>query len=447
MEMKVKWYWSNHVRQWQEEKTYGSSNADSQLVLDGTAYQKMVGFGGCFNERGYESLNSLSENKQKQLLEELFCEEKCNFSICRLPIGGNDYSFDWYSLDDVKDDYRLDHFSIERDKKCLIPFVSSALEYNENIVLMASPWSPPVWMKDPQIYNGGKLHKDKRTQSVYADYLARFLKEYRKEGIHIHQLHVQNEPVANQKFPSCLWTGEELKVFIRDFLGPRLEKEKIDTEIWLGTINAPGCDYKKLIFDKWADEDYDYFANMVLSDKKAAKYVSGVSYQWGGKIAIQRTFESWWPEYRLMQTENECGFGDNTWEYALYNWTMIKHYISNGAESYLYWNMMLPKGGYSTWLDPQNCLVTIDNGNIIYNPDFYLMKHFSSIVKKGSVRLGLKGHFAGDSLIFRNSDGSYAVEMMNPFDRKWNVSVKINDNEFVFQLEPRSINSILIAEE
>lgn len=91
-------------------------------------------------------------------------------------------------------------------------------------------------------------------------------------------------------------------------MGPIFQKRELKTEIWLGTINAPGCDYNHLIFDKWATEDYDYFANIVLMDDEAAQYITGVSYQWGGKIAIQRTFESWWPKFRLMQSENECGF-------------------------------------------------------------------------------------------------------------------------------------------
>ena len=273
----------------------------------------------------------------------------------------------------------------------------------------------------------------------------KFLEEYRKEGIKIDQLHVQNEPVADQKFPSCLWTGDELRVFIRDYLGPVLKKSDVaDTELWLGTINAPGCDFKRMIFDKWSYEDYDYFANTVLSDDEAAKYIIGVSYQWGGKIAIQRTFESWWPKYRLMQTENECGFGDNTWDNALYNWTMLKHYISNGAESYLYWNLILPPMGVSTWSDPQNSMVTVDNGKIIYNPDFYVMKHFSSAVRKGAVRLGLTGSFAGDTLIFRNPDGSYAVEMMNPFTEIRKVKLQLGNDNYNFELRPRSINSMII---
>lgn len=280
---------------------------------------------------------------------------------------------------------------------------------------------------------------------AYADYFVRFVKEYQHEGITIDQIHVQNEPVANQKFPSCMWTGAELKEFIRDYLGPTFKKNGLDTEIWLGTINAPGCDYNRLIFDKWATEDYDYFANTVLEDDEARQYITGVSYQWGGKIAIQRTFESWWPELRLMQSENECGFGDNTWEYATYVWTMLKHYIGNGAESYMYWNLILAPWGVSTWGDPQNAMVTVQNGDYTFNPDFYVMKHFSNAVQRGAVRLGAAGHWAADALIFRNPDGSYAVEAFNPFREEKCLTVELEGEVTSFMLAPRSFNSMIIT--
>jgi glucosylceramidase len=221
----------------------------------------------------------------------------------------------------------------------------------------------------------------------------------------------------------------------------------MDAEIWLGTINAPGCDYKRLIFDKWATEDYDYFAHTVLSDSDARKYIAGVSYQWGGKIAIQRTFESWWPEIRLMQSENECGFGDNTWEYARYNWTMLRHYIGNGAESYLYWNMLLEPGGRSTWGDPQNAMITVEpqNKKVIYNPDYYVMKHFSSAVQPMSIRLGVRGPWAGDALIFRNPDDSYTIEAFNPFNDLQSMSISLQNEVHCFEMEPRSFNTMVIG--
>lgn len=301
-------------------------------------------------------------------------------------------------------------------------------------------------MKNPPVYNWGKLIWEDQNLSAYAQYFVKYVEGYAQRGIRIDQVHVQNEPVANQKFPSCMWTGTELRDFIRDWLGPAFRRAGLDTEIWLGTINAPGCDYNRLIFDKWATEDYDYFANIVLQDDRARQYIAGVSYQWGGKIAIQRTFESWWPQIRLMQSENECGFGDNTWEYAKYVWTMLKHYISNGAESYLYWNMILEPWGRSTWGDPQNAMVTVDPGQkrAVFNPDFYVMKHFSNPIRPDAVRLGIKGHMAADSLLFRNPDGSYVVEAFNPFPEEKDLIVELEGERLSFTLAGESFNSMIL---
>ena len=445
----IKWNWSGEQAQWAAKAEGSRRKTDAVLYLNGQTYQKMFGFGGCFNELGWRAVRHASPEEQEKLFSELFSSNggRAKFNVCRLPIGASDYAFGWYSMDETPGDYALADFSLERDRQALIPYIRRALSESENIRLFASPWSPPTWMKDPPVYNWGKLIRTPENLSAYARYLVKFLTAYRDEGIPIAQLHVQNEPVANQKFPSCMWTGEELRDFVRDYLGPEMQTQGVETELWLGTINAPGCDFNRLIFDKWATEDYDFFANLVLSDPEALRYISGVSYQWGGKIAMQRTFESWYPRIRLMQSENECGFGDNTWEYARYVWTMLKHYIGNGAESYLYWNFVLEPRGVNTWGDPQNAMVTVDpaTGAVTYNPDYYVMKHFSACVQRGAVRLGIGGSFAGDSLVFRNPDGGLVLELYNPFDRIFTVEFQNEGNAFRFDLEPKSINSIVIS--
>jgi glucosylceramidase len=444
----IKWIYSNERDQWKMKQVKKQASGKLLLELNGTEYQRMNGFGGCFNELGYRALLHLDDADRHMVMSDLF-EDKgggCCFTHCRMPIGGNDYSEDWYSLCETDGDYGMETFSLARDEKYLIPYIDMAKSWNKKLKLFASPWSPPTWMKSPKVYNWGKLIKTPQNLAAYALYFARFVDEYSKRGIKVGQIHIQNEPVANQKFPSCMWTGEELRDFIRDYIGPEFKRRGLDTEIWLGTINAPGCDYKRLIFDKWATEDYDYFANTVLIDEDALQYITGVSYQWGGKIAIQRTFESWWPRIRLMQSENECGFGDNTWEYARYNFTMMKHYISNGAESYMYWNLMLEPHGVSTWGDPQNAMITIDPKarKAIYNPDYFVMKHFSSFVRDGAVRLGTKGPMSGDIVAFRNPDGSIVLIVLNPFNREIEFSFKYKDEIITFDLEPLSINSMVL---
>jgi len=438
--------WSDN--QYIEKNDEGSCSSRPNLFLNGQEYQRMNGFGGCFNELGWLALAKLGEEDREDVIRQLFDPVTgSKITHCRLPIGANDYAVDWYSHNETAGDYEMNHFSISRDYEYLIPFVKSALKYNPDLKIFASPWSPPIWMKFPKVYNGGKLIWTKENLTAYALYFVKFVQAYTAEGINIGQIHIQNEPVAYQKFPCCLWTGEELKVFIRDYLGPAFAQNSIESEIWLGTLNAPGGDYKRIIFDKLADEDYDFFANHVLQDDEARQYIKGVGYQWGGRFAVQRTFESWWPEIRLMQTENECGFGDNTWEFARYVFTCIKHYVSNGCEAYMYWNMVLEPKGTNTWSDDQNSMITVDpeSKRAIYNPDFYVMKHFSAFVEDGSICLGLKGPWAGDTLAFKKMNGDYVFIMLNPFEEAKEVRFELENKLFVFDLPPLSFHSVVVA--
>lgn len=123
---------------------------------------------------------------------------------------------------------------------------------------------------------------------------------------------------------------------------------------------------------------------------------------------------------------------------------MLKHYISNGAESYMYWNIILEPKGVSTWGDPQNAMITINpsNQSVTYNPDYYIMKHFSAFIKDGAKRLGMRGAFAGDSLAFKNPDGSIALVVLNPFQDKRILTFELEGHSYHFELEGKSMNSI-----
>ncbi|MGE5557156.1 MAG: glycoside hydrolase family 30 protein [Bacillota bacterium] len=401
-----------------------------KLELTGVKYQKMEGFGGCFNELGWIALSHLDEGKRREVFDEFFGPNGCRFNICRLPVGANDYAAEWYSHDENDGDFTMDKFSIDRDRRILIPYIKEALKRAPDLKLFASPWSPPTWFKFPKAHNYGKIIWKKEYLDAYALYFVKFVQAYRDEGVTIHQIHIQNEPCADQKFPSCLWTGGEMRDFIRDYLGPAFERNGLATEIWLGTINSAG---------------YDEFANTVLSDPEARRYVAGVGYQWDGKGAVQRTYESW-PEIKLMQTENECGDGRNTWEYAVYIFTLFRHYIANGAGAYIYWNMVLETGGMSTWGWKQNSMLTVDpeRREVMRNPEFYVMKHFSHFVKRGAVRLGVKGHWAGNSVAFGNPGGGSVAVVYNPFPDARTLTLKDGEKEAGVQLAPGSFNTFAI---
>jgi glucosylceramidase len=391
----------------------------SSLTVGAPDGVPLAGFGGCFNELGWHALQALSAADRNTILDLLFAADGdgLHFEVGRLPMGASDYALEWHSYDETDGDYDLKHFSIARDQSHLLPYVKEALKRSPQMRLFASPWSPPTWMKFPKAYNYGTLRWEPQVLDAYARYFVKYVEAYRAEGVKVAQVHVQNEPVADQKFPSCLWTGAQLRDFIRDHLGPVLGKSAPETELWLGTINAPFFNYSLAgLTDDGLTQGYDQYAGLVLSDPGARKHIAGVGYQWGGKNAIERTHESW-PGVRLMQTENECGDGKNSWEYAQYVFNLMRHYFKNGVEAYTYWNMVLPVGGVSTWGWKQNALVSVDLEKKSYtlNPEFHVFRHVCRFLRPGAVRRAVTGPWSANALVFGNPDGSVVAVVSNPY--------------------------------
>jgi len=427
-----RWVCTTPDHPWEEPpQPEAQASRQVNLSLSGTRHQRWEGFGGCFNELGWLALSRLEDKSQRQVLLELFDpEDGCRFNLCRLPIGASDYAAEWYSHHEVEGDFALEHFSIARDRRILLPYIKAALAIRPDIQLFASPWSPPTWLKFPRAYNYGTLIWQPEYLDAYARYFLKFIQAYQAEGVAIKQIHVQNEPAADQKFPSCLWTGAQLRDFIRDYIGPLFTREQLECEIWFGTLNT---------------DDYDAFPNLALSDPAAKQYIAGVGVQWAGKGLVQRVHESW-PDVRLMQTENECGNGQNDWEYAHYIFSLFRHYISNGVNAYVYWNMVLPPGGLSTWGWKQNSMITVDpaTGDVTYNPEFYVMKHFSRFITPGAVRLGLSGQWTGNSVAFANPDGSMVVVAGNPFADAKELTFGTEQESFTVIMPGYSFNTFII---
>ncbi|MGB4661367.1 MAG: glycoside hydrolase family 30 protein [Mobilitalea sp.] len=438
------WRATTQTEQWIQKKVGSKQSCQDKIVLTGEKGQTVKGFGGCFNELGYIALSKLEEEIKQKVLFDLFDpEEGCKFNFCRMPIGANDYAAEWYSLNEQDEDYNMEQFSIERDRKYLLPYIQEAMKYQPELKLFASPWSPPTWMKFPKVYNNGTIRMEPAVLSAYALYFQKFIEEYQKVGVDVTQIHVQNEVFADQKFPSCKWTSEQLRVFIRDYLGPVFEKEKMDTEIWLGTLNGP--EDMSFTMTGMHLDNYNRYIDNILFDEEARKYITGIGYQWSGRTAISRTLESW-PEIQLMQTENECGEGRNSWEYAEYVFGLLRHYFKNGVTAYTYWNMVLETGGVSTWGWPQNAMITIDSETkeVIYNPEFYVMKQYSYYIKPGAVRMATTGHWNSMTSVFKNPNGELVIIVQNALNRDQDFTFEGEDKTFTVTLEKNSFNTFVI---
>lgn len=431
---------------WQEVAVSGAAGQDT-LALTGAEKQTILGFGGCFNELGWEALGLVDASVREHFIGELFGPEGCGFNVGRVPIGANDFSLSWYSCDETEDDYELRDFSIERDRAYTLPFVKAAQKQCPELTLFASPWSPPTWMKTHRAYNYGRIRMEEKVLDAYARYFVKFVEAYGAEGVPVSMVHVQNEPMADQKFPSCLWYGGDMRDFIGEYLGPAFTRSGLPTEIWLGTINGPFVDYRGGgMMGAPYHQFYDQFANTILSDPEARKHIAGVGVQWGGKHQVEQ-IEAAYPEMRIMQTESECGDGLNEWEQMEYIFQQMWFYFRHGAERYTYWNMALKEGGISTWGWRQNSLATVnpESGALTLQPEFYLMKHFSHFVKPGAVLLEAKGRWNGNALVFRNPDGGIAIPVLNSMDRDREFTFECGDKSFSATIPAHTINTFLVV--
>lgn len=408
--------------------------------------QAIKGFGGCFNEMGWSALNELSQEEKQKVLNSFFDKDGCAFTLCRMPLGANDYSMDWYSYNETDGDFAMKNFSVLHDKKYLIPYIKEAQKINPAISIWASPWCPPSWMKTNKHYaceaakendlspekNGEEMITQFEMKpeylSAYALYFKNFINAYQKEGIKISAVHPQNEPNSCQKFPSCIWRPEDIATFVGKYLGPELDKNNIKTDIWLGTIERPNPER----------------VDTILQNMYAKKYIKGVGFQWGGKGAIAYVKQNY-PQLQLMQTETECGDGSNDWAAAEHTFELMKHYFANGANAYMYWNMVLEEKGISRWGWKQNSMVSVNYATktAIYNPEFYLMKHLSHFVKPGAYKIEQSGAYE-DAVSFINTDGSVVILLANTTDAQKNLNIKSEDKLLKVILPEKSFSTIII---
>ena len=452
---KIKWVSSTENESWFSESNpvISSDNVRFDVLIDTSAtLQTIEGFGACFNELGWTSLKSLSEEDRSTILKELFKPDfGANFNICRMPVGANDFSRDWYSYNETEGDFKMKKFSVSTDNETLIPFIKNALNQNPELKIWASPWSPPSWMKWNKHYAcampDGSLAKNFHNNlpperqgkegtnmfiqqdkyfKAYALYFSKFIEEYKKQAIHISMVMPQNEFNSCQIFPSCTWTAAGLATFIGKYLGPAMEKQQV--ELMFGTMERPA----------------EALVDTIINDPLAGKYIKGVGFQWAGKDAIPGIHKRY-PDMKLYQTEQECGDGKNDWKHCLHAWDLMKHYIKNGTSAYLYWNISLAEGGFSRWGWQQNSLISVDTTKrtFKYNHEYYLLKHVSHFVKTGAKLIQTHGTF-DDLLAFINPDKSVIVVAFNKADESRELAIKIGDKTIVASLKPNSFNTILV---
>lgn len=401
-------------------------------------FQTLEGFGGAFTEAAAVTWQKLSENRQYEVLKDYFDPQQGHgYSLCRVHMNSCDFALGNYAHVETPGDTELDSFNIDRDRQALLPFIKAALKVAAHpIKMLVSPWSPPAWMKsNGQMNHGGHLLPEFR--EAWARCFVRFIEAYEAEGVPVWAVSVQNEPAAVQRWDSCIYSAEEERDFVRDFLGPTLVRAG------LGRIKIVIWDHNRdLLVER---------ASVVYADPEAAKYVWGAGFHWYGENhfdQVQLTHDAW-PTKQLLFTEGcqEGGPHHGSWELGeRYGRSMIND-LNRWTVGWIDWNLVLDESGGPNHvgnLCSAPILIDTQHDALMHQSSFYYLGHFSRFIKAGAHRVLCAASSQDlESTAFVNPDGSLAVVVMNRTEESIRFALKTGTQKAAAELPPRSIATYL----
>jgi glucosylceramidase len=402
------------------------SEQDAAVFVDSKrTFQTVLGIGGALTDASAETFYKLPPDKRREVLAAYYDADKgIGYSLARTHINSCDFSSASYAY--VRPgDKELNTFDIAPDLKHRIPFIKEVLATaGKGLTLYVSPWSPPAWMKS----NGDMLHGGKLRPEYYdawARYYARFIRAYEKEGVPIWGLTVQNEPMAVQRWESCIYTAQEERDFVKNYLGPTLQQSGLG-------------DKKIIIWDHNRSMMYQR-VKVILDDPAASKYVWGVGFHWyvGDHFENVSCVQEAFPAARLIFTEGCHGPFDadklNDWQWGeLYAQAMINDF-NHGAVGWTDWNVLLDEKGGPNHVG-NYCYAPVHadtrTGRLSYMNSFYYIGHLSKFIRPGARRIVSSSTL--DELLttaFLNEDGTIALVVLNTSEKA---------EEFVLWLEGRA---------
>ena len=407
-------------------------------------FQTIMGIGGALTDASAEVFAKLSPAKQQEFLDAHFDPRKgIGYRLARTNIHSCDFSSASYTY--VREgDKELTSFSVDHDKRFRIPFIKRAIEATGGrLTLFASPWSPPAFMKtNNDMLHGGKLRPEFR--QAWANYYTRFIKAYEKEGIPIWGISVQNEPMATQTWESCIYSAEDERDFLKDFLGPTMHRAG------LGSRNIIAWDHNRdLIYQR---------VSTILADPKAAQYVWGIGFHWyepwsGGDMMFDnvRLVHETFPDKKLLFTE---GTVDSFKADDIHNWRLGEYYgrsmindFNDGAVGWTDWNVLLDEQGGPNHVG-NFCFAPVHadtkTGELVYTNSYYYIGHFSKFIRPEARRIACSpSRSALLSTAFINPDGRASVVVMNKGDKKVDYVLWVNGNGAEVTSPPHSIQTLV----
>nr|WP_291110022.1 glycoside hydrolase family 30 protein [Flavobacterium sp. UBA6195] len=407
-------------------------------------FQTFLGIGGAITDASAEVFAKLSPEKQQEFLNAYFSEKDgIGYSVLRTNMNSCDFSSASYTY--VQDgDKDLNSFDISIDKRFKIPMLKKAMNLiGSKASFYISPWSPPAFMKDSNnMLRGGKLLP--QYYQSWANYYVKYIDALQKEGLPVWGLTVQNEPMATQIWESCIYTAEEERDFLKNYLGPTLKKAGFgDKKITIWDHN------RDLITQR---------ASTVLDDKEASKYVWGVGFHWyenwsGGEQMYQNVgiVNEMYPDKNIFFTEG-CVEKFDAAKYHLwvngerYGKSMINDF-NNGTVGWTDWNILLDENGGPNHVK-NFCFAPVhadlQTGELIYTPSYYFIGHFSKFIKKGAKRISSSASRSGLlTTSFLNPDGKMVTVVMNESDKQVNYLLCVGTKATEIIILPKAIQTII----
>ena len=410
-----------------------SGNDKVIYVNENHHYQQMDGFGASMTDSSaWLIYTQLDETQRAKVLNALFSPiDGIGISITRIPMGASDFvNGDAYTYDDMppgQTDPELAYFSIDHDRAYIIPALQDALKINPDLKVIASPWSPPAWMKTSDALGNGSLLPE--FYLSFADYFVRFIQAYEAEGIPIYAITLQNEPHHEPySYPGMRMEPDEAADFVKNHLGPAFESAGIETKI--------------LVWDhNWDEFDYPI---AVLDDPDAKGYIDGVAFHcYGGTVIAQGLVHDAHSDVDIYFTE--CSGG--TWIPSFAEGIkrdmkdLVMGSTRNWAKTVIKWNLALDSsfgphnGGCGTCSGFVTILPETETG-FTYNYDYYSIGHASKFVIPGAYRIASTSfQYEGlESVAFENPDSSKVLIVSNTSSTEKPFTVRWGDQAFSYSL-------------
>ena len=378
---------------------------------------KILGFGASLTDASCYLIHRLPKAEREKLLHEFFAPDGLALSVARLNVGSSDYATCAYSYDDGPEDMKLERFSIGHDRQWIIPTVKAALKINPELRLLASPWSPPGWMKTTDSLCGGWMRA--KYLPVFADYLIKYLQAYREEGIEIHALTMQNEPNTDQngRMPQSLLHPDFEMELVGQLMPPRLKAAGLNTAVWLYDHNYSG--WKRVLYE--------------LSDPEVRKNIEAVAFHpYAGTPDMLGPLREAYPEIRFQLTEKGPNLRKDSAESSILWWCRtINGALNHGCESFFGWNFALTENGTPN-VGYYDCagLVEIHSrtGAITPSVQYHAFRHYAPFIRRGAevlrAPLNLPLEDGVDCLLIRNPDGSVVTVAGNAGPAMRSVQIK-----------------------